>query len=78
MNENNMKIREEGYFNYLANEMISSVIKAEDYTCKDFVALKLELIINLHKLFESKDSFEEAIKMLIKKDKNYEYNLRNK
>ena len=37
----------EGYFNYLANEI-----------------LKLELLINLHKLMDSKKNFDERIKIL--------------
>lgn len=69
MNEDNMKTREEGYFTYLTREMINALVKAEDYTCKDFVALKLELIINLHKVFESKEKFDEVMRILYEYEK---------
>ena len=32
---------EEGYFNYLANEVLEAIYKADKYDCKDFAAVKL-------------------------------------
>ena len=69
MNEDNMKTREEGYFTYLTREMINALVKSEDYSCKDFVALKLELLMNLHKLFESKEKFDEVMRILNESEK---------
>lgn len=78
MNEDNMKIREEGYFTYLTREMINALVKSEDYSCKDFVALKLELLMNLHKIFESKEKFDEVIRNLYESEKKKIYvNSRN-
>ena len=54
----------EGYFNYLANEILEAVMNADRYNCKDFEVLKLELLINLHKLMDSKKNFDERIKIL--------------
>lgn len=73
MNEDNMKIREEGYFAYLTREMINALVKSEDYSCKDFVALKLELLMNLHKIFESKEKFDEVIRNLYEHEKVKKY-----
>ena len=78
MNEDNMKIREEGYFTYLTREMINALIKSEDYSCKDFVKLKLELLMNLHKIFESKEKFDEVMRILYESEKKKIYvNSRN-
>lgn len=73
MNEDNMKIREEGYFTYLTREMINALVKSEDYSCKDFVALKLELLMNLHKIFESKEKFDEVMRILYEHEKVKKY-----
>lgn len=59
----------DGYFNYLVNEMIDSLLNANKYNCKDFELLRLELLLRVHKLFDSRGNFEERIKILRLYDK---------
>lgn len=36
---------EEGYFNYLVNEMLDALLNADKYNCKDFEIVRLDLIL---------------------------------
>lgn len=55
---------EEGYFNYLANEVLEAIYKANRYNCKDFVAIKLSFYKDMLLLLQNKEKFEEDIKVL--------------
>lgn len=57
---------EEGYFNYLCNEIFKAIDKAKRYDCKEFQIVKVELMINLHKLLETRENFNEKVKILSK------------
>lgn len=61
----------EGYFNYLTKEIFKSIDDANDYNCKDFCIVKLELMMNLYKILESKEKFEKILEILNKNDKKY-------
>lgn len=47
----NIEEIKDGYFNYLVNEMLEALMNADGYECKDFLALKLELLVNVNKIF---------------------------
>ena len=55
---------EEGYFNYLANEVLEAIYKANRYDCKDFIAIKLSFYKDMLLLLQNKEKFEEDIKIL--------------
>lgn len=59
----------DGYFNYLATEAIEAILNADKYTCKDFQILKALLLVDLNKILDSRQNFEERIKILQKYDK---------
>lgn len=59
----------DGYFNYLVNEMIDSLLNANKYNCKDFELLKVDLLLRVSKLFDNRKNFEERIKILRLYDK---------
>ena len=65
-----MKEINEGYFNYLVNEIFKALDEANDYSCIDFCLLKVELMMNLHKLLQTKESFDEKIKILSLYERN--------
>lgn len=58
----------EGYFNYLTDEIFDAIFKAKDYNCKDFDIVKLELLLNLHKLLDNRENFLKKIEILQKHD----------
>lgn len=55
---------EEGYFNYLVNEVLEAIYKADRYDCKDFTVVKLWFYQNMHTLLQNKEQFEKEIKIL--------------
>lgn len=55
---------EEGYFNYLVNEMLDALLNADRYNCKDFEIVKLDLMLKVHKIFDTKQGLEEKVKVL--------------
>ena len=57
------QIKEE-YFNYLANEVLEAIYKANRYDCKDFTAIKLSFYKDMLILLQNKEKFEEDIKVL--------------
>ena len=61
---------EEGYFNYLVNEMFDALLNADRYNCKDFEIVKLDLMLKLHKIFDSKKGLEEKVKVLSLYERN--------
>ena len=58
----------DGYFNYLVNEMLDALLNANKYNCKDFELLRLELL-RVHKIFDTRQGFEDKIKILRLYDK---------
>lgn len=54
----------DGYFNYLINEMLDALLNANKYNCKDFELLRLDLLLRVHKIFDTRENFEERIKIL--------------
>ena len=52
------------YFNYLVNEMLEALMKADEYDCLDFNALKLELIVNINKMLQSREQYNKIIQVL--------------
>ena len=54
----------DGYFNYLVNVMLEALYNADGYDCKDFNMIKLELIVNLNKIFSSRENYNQVIEVL--------------
>ena len=59
-----MKQIKDCYFDYLVSEVYKAIYHADRYKCKDFELLKLELLLNLHKLLETRDIYNENIAIL--------------
>lgn len=59
-----MKQIKDCYFDYLVDEMYKAIYKADKYNCKDFELLKLELLLNLKKMLETRDIYNENIRIL--------------
>ena len=59
----------DGYFNYLVDEIFNAIFQADDYKCKDFDIVKLDLLINLHKLLNNREDFLKRIEILQKFEK---------
>ena len=59
----------EGYFNYIVNEILEAIMNADEYTCKDFLALKMEMIVNIHKMLSSREQYEHIIEVLNEDEK---------
>lgn len=60
----NIEEIKDGYFNYLVNEMLEALMNADGYECKDFLALKLELLVNVNKIFQSREQYNKIIEIL--------------
>lgn len=60
---------EEGYFNYLTKEIFKAIDKANDYSCKEFCLVKVEMMINLHKLLDNREDFLKRIETLRQSEK---------
>lgn len=59
----------DGYFNYLVNEILEAIMNADEYTCKDFLALKMEMLVNIHKMLSSREQYEHIIEVLNEDEK---------
>ena len=66
----NLEQIEEGYFNYLTDEIFKALNKADRYNCKDFYSVKLGLTINLFEILKSKEQFEAIIQVLMNNKEN--------
>lgn len=66
----NMEEIKDGYFNYLVNEMLEAIMNADEYTCKDFLILKMEMLVNIHRMLSSRDNYNRIIEMLREEEKN--------
>lgn len=60
----------EGYFNYLCDEIFKALNDAKKYDCIDFQIVKVELMINLHKILKNKQNFDEKVKILKRYERN--------
>lgn len=60
----NMEEIKDGYFNYLVNEMLEAIMNADEYTCKDFLLLKMEMLVNINKMLSSRENYNRIIEML--------------
>lgn len=60
----------DGYFNYLVNEMLEALMNADEYTCKDFLILKMEMIVNINKILQSREQYNKIIQILREDEEN--------
>jgi len=65
----NMEEIKDGYFNYIVNEILEAIMNADEYTCKDFLALKMEMLVNIHKMLSSREQYEHIIEVLNEDEK---------
>lgn len=65
----NIEEIKDGYFNYIVNEILEAIMNAEEYTCKDFLALKMEMLVNIHKMLSSREQYEHIIEVLNEDEK---------
>ena len=56
------------YFDYLVSIILQAIKEADGYDCRDFTALKLELTVNIKKMFNSREHYNQIIDMLRKKE----------
>jgi len=54
----------DGYFNYIVNEILEAIMNADEYTCKDFLALKMEMLVNINKILQSREQYNKIIQIL--------------
>lgn len=54
----------DGYFNYIVNEMLEAIMNADEYTCKDFLVLKMEMLVNINKMLSSRENYNRIIEIL--------------
>ena len=59
----------EGYFNYLVNQIFKALDEANDYDCKDFCILKVEVMLKLNRILESKEKLDQVIELLKRDNK---------
>lgn len=55
---------DEGYFNYLGDEIIKALDKADRYSGKEFNIIKVELMMNLRLILKSHEEFLRIIDIL--------------
>ena len=65
----NMEQIEEGYFNYLVNEVLEAIMKANRYNCKDFTAIKLCFYKNMFNLLINKEKYDKYMDLLNEYDR---------
>ncbi len=58
------------YFNYLVEEIFDAIFDANEYKDQEFQIVKLDLLLNLLKMFKTREEFEKIINIL----KEYENN----
>lgn len=64
----NMEDIKDGYFEYLVKIMTEAIKNADAYDCRDFTILKLELILNLNLMFNTREHYNQIIEMLRQKE----------
>lgn len=60
---------EEGYFNYLVNEVLETIMKSNRYNCKDFTAIKLCFYKNMFNLLINKEKYDKYMDLLNEYDR---------
>lgn len=60
----NIEEIKDGYFNYIVNEMLEAIMNADEYTCKDFLVLKMEMLVNINKMLSSRENYNRIIEIL--------------
>jgi hypothetical protein len=65
----NMEEIKDGYFNYIVNEILEAIMNADEYTCKDFLTLKMEMLVNIHRMLQSREQYEHIIEVLNEDEK---------
>ena len=50
---------EDGYYNYLCNEILKTIKNSNYYTCKEFEKIKSEFLINIREIIESRKELQE-------------------
>lgn len=60
----NIEEIKDGYFNYIANEILEAIMNADEYTCKDFLTLKMEMLVNINKMLSSRENYNKIIEIL--------------
>lgn len=58
----------DGYFNYLVEIILDTIVSADGYNCRDFNAIKLALYNNLRLMLSSREQFEKVIQTLQKEE----------
>ena len=59
----------DGYFNYLVEIILDTLVSADGYNCRDFNAIKLGLYNNLRLMLTSREKFEHIIEVLNEDEK---------
>ena len=54
------------YFNYLVEEVFDAIFDANKYKGTDFEMVKLDLLLNLLKMFKTREEYEKIIDILKK------------
>lgn len=57
------------YFDYLVNVMILSLSSADRYECTDFELLRTEMMLNIKRMFSSRENYTKIIEMLKEEEK---------
>lgn len=52
------------YFNYLVEEIFDAIFDANEYKDQEFQIVKLDLLLNLLKMFKTREEFEKIINIL--------------
>lgn len=65
----NMEEIKDCYFNYIVNEILEAIMSADEYTCKDFLILKMEMLVNIHKMLQTREQYEHIIEVLNEDEK---------
>ena len=60
----NIEEYKDGYFNYLVNLMIETITFTDTYNCRDFELMKLELLMNIRRMFSSRETYNKNIEIL--------------
>lgn len=65
----NIEEYKDGYFNYLVNLIIDTITFTDAYDCRDFELMKLELIMNIRRMFSSRETYNKNIEILRNSEK---------
>lgn len=63
----------DNYYNYLVNEILEAIYNADDYNSKELNVIKLDLIVNMHKILETRQGYNKKIKILSKYENKWNH-----